>query len=321
MKLTGITFITTYNCNAQCAHCFFDTQTAPHYISPDVVARVYEDVSITKSMFWNHLSGGEVMLQPSKFYAIISEIRKYFTGDLGMSTNAFWAKTLHQAKSVVNDLTQLGISGIAVSSDAFHDAYVPLSYVAHAVSALRDSGLKKHSYIMGARCNSDVFQESLYNSKTDQNASYLQSISNMPLAPTAIRSIGKGTLVNVPKKDTIPCKPCSDLSECLGTRGPFNPAMVWVDAFGNVMVCYGIIIGNVFEKKFVDIISEYTIDSNPVLKIIAEEGPHGLFYDAKQCNSELQQNSFYDTCDVCYACRKALRKKHHMYLGPHECYP
>lgn len=321
IKLSGIIFITTYNCNADCKHCFFDTQTAQHYLSPDIIDRVYADESITKHMFWNHLSGGEVFLQPEKLYEIIRTIRKYFTKDIGMSTNGFWAKTPEIAQKRVQELLEAGISGIAVSADTFHEEYIDTHSVAHAIAAVSTSGLQNHSYIMGARCAEDMLNAMAYNVLTDKLTNKVQASYTMPLAPTTIRSIGKGSSVAIPKKENMPQGICSNLCECLGARGPYNPSMVWVDVYGNVMVCYGIIIGNVYETDFAQIIREYKTFDFPLLHIIAEKGPHALIEIAKKEGIPCDALKFYDECDVCYTLRKLLLKYYSKELGPRECYP
>lgn len=319
MKLTGITFLSTYNCNASCSHCFFETKGASKYMNTDIIHKVFEDSSITKHMTWVHVSGGEILINQPKCFEILETIHSYFKKNIGISTNAFWAKNKKITYNTIQKLISYGVTGIAVSADYFHSPYIPIINAKRAVQAIVENGIRTHCYIMGARCNADIVNSTEINNICQHIAEHVQNKTNMPLAPTQIRSIGFGSNINIPKKTKIPNGMCSELSECLGKRGPMNPSMVWVDCYGNVMICYGIIIGNVFKTDFSTIISEYTPKQNKIISILAKQGPKGL-YELAQTLKIQTPHEFYDECDVCFSCRKALQK-HFEELGPPECYP
>jgi len=319
IKLTGITFITTYNCNAHCEHCFFDTKGENVYMNPELIDLVYKDLANSNTMFWNHFSGGEVLLHKSTFIEIIKKTRSYFKGDIGISTNAFWANNINRAEAVVSELISAGVSGIAISCDYFHEKFIPKENAKNAVRAITNLGLKTHCYIMGARCNSGVYNAEQINLVSQNLAIDVRENSQMPLAPTIIRSIGKGSQINIPKSSKVPQGMCSDLSECLGKRGPFNPAMVWVDAYGNVMLCYGIVIGNVYNTPFIDIINNYSLENSEITKCISVGGPKELLKLVNKNNISMELK-FYDECDVCFNARKVLQP-YYSELHPRECYP
>lgn len=319
MKLTGITFLPTYNCNAACSHCFFDTKAEKMYMNTSVIDAIFKDSTTIKHLAWVHVSGGEILLEPNNCYELLTCIHSYFTKNIGISTNAFWAKNKKTTYDTIQKLVSNGVTGIAVSADYFHSPCIPISNVKRAVQAIVENGIRTHCYIMGARCNSDVTNSIDINNVCQHIAEHVKNNTNMPLAPTQIRSIGYGSTINIPKKPIIPNGMCTDLSECLGKRGPMNPSMVWVDCYGNVMICYGIIIGNVFKKDFSKIIADYSSKQNTIISIIAKQGPKGL-YELAQTLHIPTPHEFYDECDVCYTCRKALQS-HFEELGPRECYP
>lgn len=306
MKLTGITFITTYNCNANCEHCFFDTKGKQLYMNPEIIDLVYSDISITKNMFWNHLSGGEILLKESIVLDIIKKIKTYFSGNIGISSNGFWARTPQVAENVITKLVNTGVSGIAISSDKYHEPYISKEYTKNAIQAITNAGLKNHCYIMSA------FPENKKINTSNGN-------SQIPYASIKIRSIGKGSKINIPKKEDIPQGKCIDLSECLGKKGPNNPSMVWIDPYGNVMICYGITIGNIFKTSFKEIIETYTPEKFQIIKTLTEQGPQALYSIAKD-KGLINNHLFYDECDVCYTSRKALQNTFQEFT-PTECYP
>ena len=173
---------------------------------------------------------------------------------------------------------------------------------------------------MGARLNNNVDNAKKINQESDRIAREVAQESDFPFALATERSIGKGSLINSPKHRAIPSGKCTELNTCLGERSPFNPAMVWIDPYGNVMICYGIIIGNVYEKPFSEIIQEYKPENYPLLESLAKEGPQGLFRKAEQLGMD-HSSGFYDECDLCYQSRSFLRCRFPEVLGPSECYP
>ncbi|MFO7869715.1 MAG: radical SAM protein [Bacteroidales bacterium] len=321
IRLSGIHFLATYNCNAACRHCFFDTKSDTAYMNPEIIDMVYADEHVAKHMFWNHISGGELMLQHEKLYALVSRIRRYFRGDVGISTNGYWATSPQIADTRLQELQDAGVNGISVSADIFHHEYISQEYVKNAVQSIVRAGFSRHSYVIGSFCNADVFNATLYNKASEAYISNIVAHSSIPVARPTIRSIGKGNSLNFPKRSTFSQQDkCTDLSECLGKRGLFNPAMVYVDVYGNVMICPGIIIGNLYVKGFSEIIENFTSTQHILLEKLATS-PYSLYTHAVAMCGETLPKFFYDVCDMCYTSRLYVRSLYPEVLGPVECYP
>lgn len=320
MKLTGITWITTYNCNIACDHCFFDTQNNKVYMNPEMVTEALASLQNTKHMFWQHLSGGEIFLNEKSLFQIIANIRKHFSKDLGLSTNAFWATDIELARKKVLALKKAGVTGLALSADYYHQQCMSSKGAENLAKVLGESGLTTHSYIMGARLAEGVEGCKEVNKKSDAIAQKVKGNLEIPYAKATERSIGKGSIINTPKKLGVPQGMCSELNTCLGERSPFNPAMVWIDPYGNVMICYGIIIGNLHHNSLNDIIENYSAEKVPLMQKLASKGPKALYQEALEKGINMP-DSYFDECDVCYQSRKALRKSFPTLLGPNECYP
>ncbi len=320
IKLTGITWITTYNCNFNCEHCFFDTQAEKKYMDPALVNRVLSDFKYGEKMFWQHLSGGEIFLNEASVFDIIKNIQEHFHQSIGVSTNGFWGTSQEKANDVVKRLEQMGVTGIAVSADTYHQDFMNIEAQKRVVNAIAKYGVEEHSYIMGARVNEDVPNAEAINKQCDLVSEQVKGDHPIPYAIPVVRSLGKGSIINQPKKKEVPQGPCTDLCECLGTRSPFNPAMVWIDPYGNVMICYGLVIGNVYKESFNDIIANYDPDKDEILKVLKEHGPKGIYQLVKDKGLDLPEE-YYDECDLCYHSRKALRSLYPDALCPDECYP
>jgi hypothetical protein len=96
--------------------------------------------------------------------------------------------------------------------------------------------------------------------------------------------------------------------------------MVWIDPYGNVMICYGLIIGNLHADSLADILENYSVRQSPLLESLAEQGPIGLYRLALEAGWQ-PEGPFTDECDLCWQARYALRGSFSDTLGPDECYP
>ena len=173
---------------------------------------------------------------------------------------------------------------------------------------------------MGARLSDDVDVANKTNAASDEIAKQVNQGLNIPYAKAVERSIGKGCLINTPKTKGIPQGKCTELNTCLGERSPFNPAMIWIDAYGNVMICYGVIIGNLNQQSLNDIIENYSPERYQPINNLAQNGPKTLYHEAVKNGYNVPEN-YFDVCDICYQSRSALRKNYPKVFGPNECYP
>lgn len=317
-NITGITWITTYNCNIACDHCFFDSQGNNKYMDPKLIDAVFKDFIPGENMYWQHLSGGEIFLKPDQLIKILEKINNHFKGNIGISTNGFWATDYEKASSFVKKLINYGVNGIAVSADHFHQKHLSLEGPKNLIRIIKSEGINTHSYIMGARLSERVDRSEEINSKSEQIARNTEQGLGVPFALAYERSIGKGSNINVPKRNELPKGKCTEINTCLGNRSPFNPAMVWIDPYGNVMICYGIIIGNVYKESFNNILEKYDTKNLPVIHALAKNGPMALY---NLVDKKITSTRFFDECDLCYLSRKLLRSDYPEIFGPDECYP
>ncbi|MFP4383488.1 MAG: radical SAM/SPASM domain-containing protein [Spirochaetia bacterium] len=306
MKLQGITFIATYRCNASCGHCFFGVSDSP-YLAEHLIGRTFLEIG---PLEWVHLSGGEPFLDPPELLSIISVIREHHPGHIGIATNGYWARDTGETAKLVSSLADQGVDGISFSVDVYHQRWVPLNRVITAAKAVRNAGMTNHSWIVASGDSAESLELARQASRE----------SGLPLAENAVRNIGKGASRKGAGTGEIPQGLCRDLSCCLGETGPFDPKMLWIDPYGNVLICYGIIIGNVRDRSLNQIMEEYRPENNRVLSALAEEGPKGLYRLAEEKGCA-PAGWFPDECALCFRSRRELRAYYPEILGPGECYP
>ena len=95
-----------------------------------------------------------------------------------------------------------------------------------------------------------------------------------------------------------------------------DPGRVHVDPFGNVHVCQGISIGNVFETGLKRICDTYEPEQHPIVGPLIRGGPAELVrsYDLAH------QADYVDACHLCYTARVALRDRFPRTLTPDQAY-
>ena len=95
-----------------------------------------------------------------------------------------------------------------------------------------------------------------------------------------------------------------------------EPGRVHVDPFGNLHICQGISLGNLFQSSLADICRAYDPDSHPISGPLLAGGPSELArrYDAPHAES------YADACHLCYEARRALRGRYAEVLMPDQMY-
>jgi hypothetical protein len=95
-----------------------------------------------------------------------------------------------------------------------------------------------------------------------------------------------------------------------------DPGRVHLDPLGNLHICQGIVLGNLFEKPLTQICAEYDADAHPVCGPLMNGGPVALVAEYG-----LPHGSDYaDACHLCYEARTALRARLPEILRPDQVY-
>ena len=130
----------TLTCNLACAHCI--VESSPHRKERLAVAAVRETLVMWRARGKDHvtLSGGEVFLYPTQLVEIVA-----FASQLGfvvdVESNGFWARSDEIARRRLEPMVRAGLSGLVLSSDAYHSAFFSVERVIRAARVGRALGL------------------------------------------------------------------------------------------------------------------------------------------------------------------------------------
>jgi organic radical activating enzyme len=296
--LKGIHFLLTYMCNLECDHCFLCC--GPHSqgtFTLEQLRQVIDDAAKIKSLEWTYFEGGE----PFLFFPLMNEglrLAKNKGFKTGVVTNAYFATSVGDAELWFSPLCAFEISDLSISDDAFHSSDRQDSPAKRAIAAAKRLGMPVDSI-----CIDDPAV-----AKEDE----LKGSKGEPVVGGRARF--RGRAVEKLTKD-LPTRPYREFDEC-----PYeelrHPERVHLDSFGNVQVCQGLGIGNMWEMPLSRLVEEYDADSHPITGPLARGGPVML---ARELGIP-HEDEYVDACHFCYLLRKSVMDGFPQYLAPRQVY-
>jgi MoaA/NifB/PqqE/SkfB family radical SAM enzyme len=95
-----------------------------------------------------------------------------------------------------------------------------------------------------------------------------------------------------------------------------EPGRVHVDPLGNLHICQGIVIGNVFRTPLKEICRRYDPEAHPITGPLLRGGPIELV----KAYGVPHREAYVDACHLCYESRRALRDRFPEILTPDQMY-
>lgn len=140
LRFDGLKIAASWRCNALCAHCAVSSGPRRcEALAPDRVLACIDDAA-ELGMRVVEFTGGEPLLHPRELAAFMERAHGHGLRVV-LDTNAFWATTPDTARRRLGELRRRGLARIALSTDRFHQAFIPLPRVVHALEAARELGI------------------------------------------------------------------------------------------------------------------------------------------------------------------------------------
>jgi hypothetical protein len=295
MKLTGLHILLTYQCNFECDHCFVwgsPWQSGTFTVSQleDVLDQA-EQVGTVSSIYFE---GGEPFLYyPVLLKAVDSATERGF--QVGLVSNGYWATTKEDAMIWLQPLAGKLVD-LSVSSDLFHYDQALSRQARNASQAAEELGIPIGTISIAHPETGEIDAAKGQLPPDESGVMYRGRAAEKLVRHAALR----------PWTEFTEC-PYEDLVE---------PGRIHLDPLGNLHICQGISIGNLFQRPLTDICSSYEPENHAVVGPLLSGGPEELarVYD-------LQLNEAYaDACHLCYSARLALRERFPDLLVPDQVY-
>ena len=138
--LSNIGFMLTYKCTIACPHCI--VEAGPHRTEEMPLEQCLAWIKQARNYRDGHirglaLTGGEPFYNVEKL-GRISEYGKSLGFIVSAVTNAFWASSKDVALSILSDLHAIRM--ISISTDVYHQKFIPFDHVKNVVWAARALG-------------------------------------------------------------------------------------------------------------------------------------------------------------------------------------
>lgn len=292
--ISGLHLLLTYRCTSECDHCFLycGPRAEGTFTLPALEAALAQARDLP-SVEWIFFEGGE----PFLFYPLMLEgirLARSLGFRVGVVTNAYWASAERDAELWLRPLKELGVEDLSVSEDLFHGSEGEESPARRARAAALKIGLPSGTICIGQ--------------PAVQGPDEAAGPKGQPVVGGAVLFRGRAADKLV---EGLPRFPREQFSECPHEELR-TPDRLHLDPMGNLHICQGIVIGNVWQVPLTEILAGYDPDSHPIVGPLIRGGPAQL---AREYAMELPAG-FVDACHLCFLARRALLDRYPLQLAP-----
>jgi hypothetical protein len=295
--ITGIHILLTLKCTNECEHCFL--HCGPRHeatFTMEQLRSLVRQIQQLGTVTIVYFEGGE----PFLFYPLLLEgLRMARSAGFraGVVTNGYWATSVEDGLHWLRPIRDLGIVDFSVSDDEFHRFDKSDRRAEFARQAARQLGIPT-----GTIC-------------IEPPGVSLPGAEGRQGKPV----VGGGVLFKgrAAEKLTsgLPARPCAELTAC-PHEDLLHPERVHVDAYGNVHLCQGLSMGNIWQKPLPELVRGYDAHTHPIAGPLVRGGPAML---GKEYGIAMN-DGYVDECHLCYTARKLLLPHFPQYLAPTEVY-
>jgi organic radical activating enzyme len=295
MKLSGLHLLLTYECNLECDHCF--VWGSPWQSGTMTLAQIREILRQAielGTLEWIYFEGGE----PFLYYPILKKAVQEASEmgfRVGVVSNGYWATSKADALEWLSPLAGL-IQDLSISSDLYH----------------WDEKLSRQAKIASEAAEQLQIPVGVISIAQPEDSDSQIAKGQLPPGESAVMYRGRaaqklaGRAAPHPWDEITEC-PYEDLRE---------PGRIHVDPFGNLLICQGIVIGNLFDQSLAAVCSSYDPEAHAITGPLLAGGPRELFLRYNLPHDE----AYADACHLCDHARRELRPSFPEILSPDQMY-
>jgi MoaA/NifB/PqqE/SkfB family radical SAM enzyme len=293
MRLSGLHLLLTYQCTFECDHCFvWGSPWQSGTMTLGQIRQFLGQAKETGTIEWIYFEGGEPFLYYALLLAGVREARA-MGFKVGIVSNAYWANSREDAAVFLRPFRGL-VEDLTISSDLYHYSELMSRQAKNAAAAAQELDLP-----LGTICVAQPGSEAVSSrgQVTDQSAVMYRGRAVQKLVARAA----------LQPWDSFTSCPHEDLRE---------PGRVHIDVLGNLHVCQGISLGNLFETPLKEICRDYQPGVHAICGPLLEGGPVALVQEYGLPHAE----ACADACHLCYQARLSLRERFPAILAPNQMY-
>ena len=297
MKLNSLHVLLTYQCNYECDHCFvWGSPRQSGVFSLVQLEDVFRQALAVPTIDGFYFEGGETFI-----YHPILVKAVWHAHDLGFATgivtNGYWASGVDEALIWLRPLRDAGLDRIEISYDPLHGN--------------PENDPDNHPGLVAARqlgLPANLITVELPTTYRDPEA----AAPGEPLVGGDVMYRGRAA---VALTEGLPRQPWDSFTSC-PYESLADPGRIHLDPFGNLHLCQGVVMGNVWQRPLAQIIAEYNPLTHPIVGPLLAGGPAEL---VNRYNL-VHEDGYVDACHLCYSAREALRVYFPQILAPDQMY-
>ena len=296
MTLTGVHFLLTYQCLFSCEHCFTWGSPEQHgTFSLADVEQVLDQAVELGTVNQVYFEGGEAFL----FYPILTGAVHLATQRAlkpGIVTNGYWATSAIDAEAWLRPMAG-ELEDLFVSSDLLHYDEVVSPQAHNALAAAERLSIRANLIV----CETPGAPREATDSDRGQSIEGGSIVYRGRAIPSFAAAAPKhpwGTFTECPYEELV------------------APERLHVDYLGNLHVCQGLLIGNLYARPLKAIMAGYQPEQDPILAPLIRGGPAELI----RAHGLTPAEGYADACHLCYTAREQLRARFPESLGPGQMY-
>ena len=292
MKISGLHILLTYRCTLECDHCFlWGSPRQTGVLAIEDITRILEQAK-EAGVASIYFEGGEPFLYYAELVRGVREAAD-MGFEVGIVTNAYWAISVADAEEWLQPFVGC-LNDLTVSSDLYHCEKCLGEEPQNAIAAAKWLHIPTG---MISVAPPDQSAPSIQGQLSDQSEVMYRGRAADLLAPQHM------------------LRAWNSLASCLH-EDLRDPGRVHVDPFGNIHICQGIVIGNLFKRPLKEICESYDPDVHPISGVLLKGGPAALVTEY-----DLEHGPNYaDACHLCYESRLSLRSRFPSILAPDQAY-
>lgn len=298
MKLTGLHLLLTYKCVYECDHCFtWGSSSQRGVMTLSQIREIYRQGLELGTVESIYLEGGE----PFLYHPILVRAAREATEagfSVGIVTNNYWATTVEDAVEWLRPLAG-AVQDLSLSTDLFHGDEVMNEQARNAMAAAKELGIPSDAIVCEVPEGAAGYPERAKGAQVEGG-----------------KILFKGRASTKPElMEGLERRPWREFDECPHEKLD-DPGRVHVDPLGNLHLCQGLSMGNLFERSLSEIVASWDPAAHPVVGPLLEGGPAALV----ERYGLPREESYVDYCHLCYQARDRLRERFPDTLGPGQMY-
>jgi hypothetical protein len=295
LRLSGLHLLLTYQCTFECDHCFvWGSPWQSGTMTLENIRHIVQEAQDLGTITSMYFEGGEPFLYYATLLAGV-RLAKAAGFEVGIVSNGYWATSVDDAIEWLRPFAGL-IGDLSVSSDEYHSDEKLSQPVRNACAAAEQLRIPIGTISVAP----------------PEAVDPTQVMGQLPENESGVMYRGRAAV-----KLSVQARqhPWSQFTTC-----PYedlrDPGRVHVDPLGNLHLCQGIVIGNLYQAPLKEICAGYDPDRHPITGPLLRGGPIELVEHYGVAHRE----TVADACQLCYETRLALRDRFPTILTPDQVY-